>query len=128
MFSRQDNSIQFLNVIYTHCIVFTKISHFFGKTQSDNILKFRQMVSLWLANFFLECIEEKIFAHDKELLPKLFLRYIDDVYAVFDCDNDGLKFLELLNSQHKDVMFTVEKFPRCSDKVVGYWLRDLCLA
>ena len=62
-----------------------------------------------LANFFLGCIEEKIFAHNEELLPKLYWRYIDDVYAVFDCDNDCLKFLEVLNSQHKDIEFTVEK-------------------
>ena len=39
-----------------------------------------------LANFFLGYIEEKIFANNKKLLPKLYLRYIDDVYAVFDCD------------------------------------------
>ena len=45
-----------------------------------------------LANFFLGCTEEKTFAHNKKLLPKLYLRYIDDVYAVFDCDNDCLKF------------------------------------
>ena len=45
-----------------------------------------------LANFFLGYTEEKIFANNKELLPKLYLRYIDDVYAVFDCDDDCLKF------------------------------------
>ena len=56
-----------------------------------------------LANFFLRCIEEKIFTHNKDLLPKSYLRYIDDVYAVFDCDNDCLKFLEVLNSQHKNI-------------------------
>ena len=54
-------------------------------------------------------MKKKIFAHNKELLPKLYSRYIDDVYAVFDCDNDGLKFFEVLNSQHKDVKFTAEK-------------------
>ena len=57
----------------------------------------------------LKQIEEKIFANNKELLPKLYLRYIDDVYAVFDCDDGCLKFLEVLNSQHKDIRFTVEK-------------------
>ena len=62
-----------------------------------------------LANFFQGCIEEKIFVHNKKLLPKLYLRYTDDVYAVFNCDNDCLKFLEVLNSQHKDIKLTVEK-------------------
>ena len=67
-----------------------------------------------LANFFLGYIEEKIFANNKELLPKLYLRYIDDVYAVFDCDDDCLKFLEVLNSQHKDIRFTIEKATKFS--------------
>ena len=67
-----------------------------------------------LAHFFLGYIEEKNFANIKKLLPKLYLRYIDDVYAVFDCDYDCLKFLEVLNSQHKDIRFTIEKATKFS--------------
>ena len=40
-----------------------------------------------LANFFLGCLEEKLFANTKNLLPNLYLRYIDDIYTVFDSNS-----------------------------------------
>ena len=43
------------------------------------------------------------------MLPKLYLRYIDDVYAVFQSRSSCSKFLNVLNSQHKDIEFTMEK-------------------
>ena len=77
-----------------------------------------------LANFFLGCLEEKLLANSNNLLPNLYLRYIDDVYAVFDSDSACTQFLNILNSQHKDIKFTLEKkyksrefaFPRCANK------------
>ena len=54
-----------------------------------------------LANFFLGCLEEKLFANSNNLLPNLYLRYIDDIYAVFDSDSACTQFLDILNSQHK---------------------------
>ena len=39
------------------------------------------------ANFFLGHLEEKTFAHNSSAAPKLYLRYIDDVYAIFDDNN-----------------------------------------
>ena len=62
-----------------------------------------------LANFFLGCLEEKLFANSNNLLPNLYLRYIDDIYAVFDSDSASTQFLDILNSQHKDITFTFEK-------------------
>ena len=47
--------------------------------------------------------------YNKNVLPKLFLRYIDDVYAVLQSKSSCLKFLNVLNSQHKDKEFTIEK-------------------
>ena len=47
-----------------------------------------------LANFFLGCSEEKLFAATNNRWPNLHLRYIDDIYAVFDSDSPH-------NSQHK---------------------------
>ena len=38
-------------------------------------------------NFFLGHVEEKICAQNSSAAPKLYLRYIDDVYAIFDDDN-----------------------------------------
>lgn len=68
-----------------------------------------------LANFFLGCLEEKIFQNDdNNTLPKIYLRYIDDVFACFENENDCTKFLDILNSQHKDIRFTVEKATRAN--------------
>ena len=62
-----------------------------------------------LANFFLGQLEEKIFAQNSSTEPKLYLRYVDDVYAIFDDYDSCSSFLSTLNSQHKDIKFTVEK-------------------
>ena len=62
-----------------------------------------------LANFFLGCLEEKLFANSNNLSPNLYLRYIADIYAVFDSDSACTQFLDILNSQHKDIKFTLEK-------------------
>ena len=62
-----------------------------------------------LANFFLGCVEEKLFTITNNLSPNLYLRYIDDIYAVFDSDSASTQFLDILNSQHKDIKFTLEK-------------------
>jgi len=35
-----------------------------------------------LANFFLGYLEENLLSTQNDVLPKLYLRYIDDVYAV----------------------------------------------
>ena len=51
-----------------------------------------------LANFFRGCLEEKIFEHNCKVVPKLYLWYIDDSYALFDNKKDCFKFLDVLNS------------------------------
>ena len=42
--------------------------------------------------------------------PKLYLRYVDDVFAVFENNNASLSFLNVLSNQHKNMKFTVEHF------------------
>ena len=83
---------------------------------------------LWptLANFFLSCLEEKLFANTHKLSLNLYLRYIDDIYAVLVTDSDSActQFFDILNSQHKDIKFTLQKkyklqefaFSRCANK------------
>ena len=39
----------------------------------------------------------------------MYLRYVDDVFAVFDDDKKCDSFLNILNTQHKNLQFTVEK-------------------
>ena len=38
----------------------------------------------------------------------MYSRYVDDIFAVFDNSDHCTKFLDLLNSQHNNIKFTVE--------------------
>ena len=40
---------------------------------------------------------------------KLYVRYINDVFAVFDYVNACSSFVNILNSQHDNIKFTIEK-------------------
>ena len=66
-----------------------------------------------LANFFLGCLQEKLLASTNNPSPNLYLLYIDDIYAVFDSDSACTQFLDILNSQHQDIKFTLEKNTNC---------------
>ena len=61
-----------------------------------------------IANFFLAHMENKLLNSNLNFQPKLYLRYVDDIFAVFNNDTSCSKFLDLLNSQHKSIKFTVE--------------------
>ena len=61
------------------------------------------------ANWFLGDIEQNIFKTAQPFYPKTYLRYVDDVFAVFKNNSDVELFLDLLNSQHGQLQFTMEK-------------------
>ena len=62
-----------------------------------------------LANFFLGHIEEqKLFKNDT-FYPIVYLRYVDDIFAVFENGTTFHPFFNLLNSQHANLKFTVEE-------------------
>ena len=46
---------------------------------------------------------------NRQGVPKMYLRYIDDIYAVFENSSEAMQFLETLNSFHKNIKFTIEK-------------------
>ena len=46
-----------------------------------------------LANFFLGCIEQKLFENKSDFLPSVYLHYIDNIYCVFDMESASLEFL-----------------------------------
>ena len=58
-----------------------------------------------IANFFLANLENRILKNKNQRSLKLYLRNVDDVFAVFENNNDCLSFL---NSQHKNIKFTLE--------------------
>ena len=61
-----------------------------------------------LANFFLGHLQTVIFKQLSSTHPKIYLCYVDDVFAVFD-DKKFDSFLNILNTQHKNLQFTEEK-------------------
>ena len=54
-----------------------------------------------LANFFMAHMENQLLCNDPEASPKLYLRYIDDIFTIFENDQSCTKFLEKLNTQHR---------------------------
>ena len=40
---------------------------------------------------------------------KIYIRYMDDSFAVFDNDNACISFSGILNNQHKNIAYMIEK-------------------
>ena len=53
-------------------------------------------------------------------LPSVYLRCIDDIYCVFDTENASLEFLQMLNSQHEAIKFTIKKDTNTYSKSLTY--------
>jgi hypothetical protein len=60
-----------------------------------------------LANIFVGYYEEQLFASRKK--PILYLRYVDDIFALFDTTTEMNDFLVDLNSLHPSLVFTKEE-------------------
>ena len=58
-------------------------------------------------------MEQKLFENKSDFLPLVYLRYIDNIYCVFDTESASLEFLQMLNSQHAAIKFTIEKETNC---------------
>ena len=61
-----------------------------------------------IANFFLANMENKILQNNADFHPKLYLRYVDDIFCIFNNETSSDRFLDLLNKQHKNIKFTAE--------------------
>ena len=68
------------------------------------------MCSCALANICLGHLEIFIFKQPSSTHSKMYLRYVDDVFAVFNDDKKRDSFINILNTRHKNSQFTVEKF------------------
>ena len=62
-----------------------------------------------LAKFFMDHMENQLLCNDPEASPKLYLTYIDDIFALFDNEQSCTKFLKKLNTQHPNIKFTLEQ-------------------
>ena len=62
-----------------------------------------------LANIFMGFYESKWINEYNLNKPKFYLRYVDDILAAFDKEQDSLDFLNFLNKKHPNIKFTIEK-------------------
>jgi len=65
-----------------------------------------------LANFFLAYFENKFMLQNHDFIPKLYCRFIDDIFCVFNSMLHVNMFLELLNNLHPNLKFTTELGPK----------------
>ena len=62
-----------------------------------------------LANWFLGKIEKKIFDQHFSFYPSFYVRYVDDVFAIFNSSTEVQLFLNVFNNQHPNLCFTCEE-------------------
>ena len=62
-----------------------------------------------LANIFMGFYKSKWLNEYNLNEPKFYLRYVDDILAAFDNEQDSLNFLDFLNNRHPNIKFTIEK-------------------
>ena len=59
-----------------------------------------------LANIFVGAMERRLFQATKR--PAIYVRYMDDIFALFDSVDDQNQFLGMLNDLHPSLQFTTE--------------------
>ena len=62
-----------------------------------------------LANIFMGFHKSKWLNEYNLNKPKFYLRYVDDILAAFDNEQDSIIFLKFLNNKHPNIKFTIEK-------------------
>ena len=62
-----------------------------------------------LANIFMNFYESKWLNEYNLNKPKFCLRYVEDILAVFDKEQDSLNFFNFLNKMHCNIKFTIKK-------------------
>ena len=60
-----------------------------------------------LANIFLGFYKFKWLNEYNLNKPKFYLRYLDDILAAFDKEEDSLNFFNFLNKRHRNIKFTI---------------------
>ena len=73
-----------------------------------NGLGMGSILSSILANIFVGFLEKRLFGSNIEYKPEIYFRYVDDSFAVFYNPDHCLYFLNVLNSLHPSLEFTIE--------------------
>ena len=62
-----------------------------------------------LANILMDFYESKWLNEYNLNKPKFYSRYVDDIVAAFDNEQDSSNFLNLLNTRHPNIKFPIDK-------------------
>ena len=62
-----------------------------------------------LANIFLGLYKSNWLNGYNLNKPRFYLRYVDDILAAFEMEQDSLTFLNFLNNKHPSIKFVLEK-------------------
>ena len=62
-----------------------------------------------LANIFIGFYKSKWLNEYNLNKPKFYLRYVDDILAAFEKEQDTLNFLNFLNNKHPNIKSTIKK-------------------
>ena len=62
-----------------------------------------------VANIFMGFYESKWLNEYKVNKPKFYLRYVDDILAAFNKEQDSLNVFNFLNKRHPNIKFTIQK-------------------
>lgn len=62
-----------------------------------------------LANWFVAKVENNLLQNPLIKQPIFYRRYVDDIFAVFHCEDDRDAFFSHLNNAHENLRFTMEK-------------------
>ena len=65
-------------------------------------------LALPLANIFMGFYESKWLNEYNLNKPKFYLRYVDDILASSDKEQDSLNFFNFLNKKHPNIKFAIE--------------------
>ena len=87
----------------THFIINSKFYN-----QIDGVVMGSSLVPV-LANICMGFYESKWLNEYNLNKPKFYLRYVDDILAAFDKEQDSLNFLNFLNKRHPNIRFMIEK-------------------
>lgn len=95
--------------LFEHCLT-TSFFLFNGEyyKQIDGVAM-GSPISPSIANYYMEYFEEEALKYASKK-PKLWLRYVDDVFAIWSHGLDELQiFLQYLNNRHPNIKFSIEK-------------------
>ena len=78
-----------------------------------------------LTNIFIDFYESKWLNEYNLNKPKFYLRYVDDILAAFDKEQDSLNFLNFLNDKHPNNKFKTEKQVNHSIAFLDVFISDI---